>query len=312
MLQLPPSSAFESGGDKLFVGNLPFDATEEELSNLFGKFGTVLEVFLLGAGRSKSGQGCAFVRFADASSASLAIARLNGQASLRQPGPVPTLLEVRLAKSTQCHKQKQFDSAELNERKRNGISYQPELPSGSVRLFVGNLPLDVTPRELNEVFKSLGILVLESETFLMTGKVHQNNAICAFVVVASGDDASNAIKRIDNTLRLRPSGLILKVKVANDASNTKAKRSRSGSMVSCTNEFPIESNFFVTPSVRSPEYCYDYVNSKEPSIRTYHPYMMLPQSVHYGSLNIIPGDEPWRNNGIYSLPFTTNSFFVGQ
>jgi len=38
----------------------------------------------------------------------------------------------------------------------------------------------------------------------------------------------------------------------------------------------------------------------------------MPQSSNYGPLNIIPGNEPWRNNGIYSLPPSSYTPFIGH
>ena len=46
---------------KLFVGGLPQDANEQELTELFGRYGIVTEVYLMSPS-GKSGQRCAFVR----------------------------------------------------------------------------------------------------------------------------------------------------------------------------------------------------------------------------------------------------------
>lgn len=299
-MQLPPPSYHEQPcGEKLFVGNLPFDATDAELWNLFGAFGPVVEIVILGAGRSQSGQGCAFVKFAYTSSTAEAISRLDGKAALRESGPnAGALLEVRIAKASQPTSAAPSDT-------RKGSAYQPKLSGGLVRLFVGNLPLDVTTNDLVELFKSVNIDIVADETFLMTGRIHQNNAVCAFVVVNNGDDATKAMKEIDNRIRLRPNSLVIRVKLANEAPN-KSKRSWPESIQH--SYVPVSSEDKYTSPCWEPPY--DYANSKEPSIRTYHPYMMMPQSMHYGPLNIIPGDEPWRNDGIYSLTFTRP--FMGQ
>lgn len=63
---------------KLFVGNLPWATTEEELRSLFGEHGEVVDCKLItdrATGRSK---GIAFVEFAEESQANAAIEALNG------------------------------------------------------------------------------------------------------------------------------------------------------------------------------------------------------------------------------------------
>ena len=63
---------------RLYVGNLSYDTTEDELRELFSTHGTVESVNLItesGSGRSK---GFGFVEFRDDQEANAAIAALNG------------------------------------------------------------------------------------------------------------------------------------------------------------------------------------------------------------------------------------------
>ncbi len=65
---------------KLYVGNLSYDTTEEEIRNLFAQAGTVSEVALIkdrGTGTSK---GFAFVTMSSQDEAKKAIEQFNGQA----------------------------------------------------------------------------------------------------------------------------------------------------------------------------------------------------------------------------------------
>lgn len=65
-------------GKKIYVGNLPFTATSESLSELFSKFGTVDSSKIVtdrDTGRSK---GFGFVEMASADEADAAIAKLHG------------------------------------------------------------------------------------------------------------------------------------------------------------------------------------------------------------------------------------------
>jgi RNA recognition motif-containing protein len=66
-------------GKKLYVGNLPFSAQEEELAQLFGQAGTVESVKIIqnrDTGRSK---GFAFIEMASDGEAQAAIEKFNGQ-----------------------------------------------------------------------------------------------------------------------------------------------------------------------------------------------------------------------------------------
>jgi RNA recognition motif-containing protein len=63
---------------KVFVGNLNFDTTREELEALFAPMGEIAEVFVPLDRASGRPRGFAFVTFADAASAAQAIQKLDG------------------------------------------------------------------------------------------------------------------------------------------------------------------------------------------------------------------------------------------
>jgi len=62
----------------IYVGNLPFSATEDELRNLFGQFGTVHSVKLVSDRETGRPRGFGFVEMDD-DSAATAIQQLNGK-----------------------------------------------------------------------------------------------------------------------------------------------------------------------------------------------------------------------------------------
>lgn len=66
---------------KLFVGQVPYDATECDLWPLFNELGDLLEVVILRTNEGRS-RGCAFVTYADRATAERAIGRFNGQISV--------------------------------------------------------------------------------------------------------------------------------------------------------------------------------------------------------------------------------------
>lgn len=62
----------------IYVGNLPFSASEDDLRQAFGKYGTVGEVNLIRDQFSGRLRGFGFVEMGDSTQASAAIAALNG------------------------------------------------------------------------------------------------------------------------------------------------------------------------------------------------------------------------------------------
>ncbi len=64
---------------KLYVGNLNFDATEDQVRELFGSFGEVQEVKIIMDRFSGRSRGFAFIRMATADEAGKAKDALNGQ-----------------------------------------------------------------------------------------------------------------------------------------------------------------------------------------------------------------------------------------
>mmetsp|Transcript_782 Transcript_782/g.1672 ORF Transcript_782/g.1672 Transcript_782/m.1672 type:complete len:519 (+) Transcript_782:50-1606(+) len=88
-------------GDKnrLFVGNLPQDITEDALTYVFGMYGKVDNIYIM-AGKSKSGQSCAFINYTDASEAETAVLTLHDKYEIR-PGQGPIVVKVANARDRQ-------------------------------------------------------------------------------------------------------------------------------------------------------------------------------------------------------------------
>lgn len=63
----------------LFVGNLPFDATEDALRDLFGPFGEVQQIRIMTDRETGKSRGFAFVELAQDEDAEKVIAALNGK-----------------------------------------------------------------------------------------------------------------------------------------------------------------------------------------------------------------------------------------
>jgi len=65
-------------GNKIYVGNLPFSATEDELRELFGRHGSIDSVAVITDRETGRARGFAFVEMSEASAASDAIRALDG------------------------------------------------------------------------------------------------------------------------------------------------------------------------------------------------------------------------------------------
>ena len=63
---------------KLYVGNLPFDSTEADLNDLFGRHGSVESVAVITDRETGRARGFAFVEMSEASAAQDAIRALDG------------------------------------------------------------------------------------------------------------------------------------------------------------------------------------------------------------------------------------------
>ncbi len=64
---------------KVYVGNMSFDTTEERLQELFGQYGQVVSVNVITDRATGRPRGFAFVEMADDAAAQAAITALNGQ-----------------------------------------------------------------------------------------------------------------------------------------------------------------------------------------------------------------------------------------
>lgn len=64
---------------KIYVGNLPFDATQSGVQELFSQFGQVTDVTLINDRETGRPRGFGFVEMPDSAEANKALTALNGQ-----------------------------------------------------------------------------------------------------------------------------------------------------------------------------------------------------------------------------------------
>jgi len=73
----PPPPTTLPAGTKLYVGNLPFSATEDELRSLFSEYGAVEDVTIITDRETRRPRGFGYVTFSNAEGANEAIQALN-------------------------------------------------------------------------------------------------------------------------------------------------------------------------------------------------------------------------------------------
>ena len=230
------SSETQVGEVKLFIGNLPFDISERELFETFSAFGQLRSVCLLGNGKSKSGNSCAFVIFVNGDCAHQAMRALDGSRSIRATADLAPM-QVRLARSNQFDKAPSAPLTFLPTRKRSftdsvdasPTSTMDSTPKGErllssmalgsqgasdsfVKFFVGSLPAETTKVELEALFSNLHLpLRAEDGVHLMPGRGASGQA-CAFVHVAASV-ASEVAEKINGKIIL--GGCQVNVRLAN-------------------------------------------------------------------------------------------------
>lgn len=162
---------------KLFVRNLSWSVTEDELYNLFAEAGDVLSVKIPTRREDGKPRGFAFVEMNTAEEAQRAIRQFNG-----------TLLSDR---------DLVVDYQEEN-RSNIGSNYGGNAtpPEKNSKLFIRNVSYGVAERELQALFEQVGTVIsVRIPTDRDTGEAKP----FAFVEMASVNEAQNAIERLNNT-----------------------------------------------------------------------------------------------------------------
>lgn len=252
-----------AGGEKfkIFVGSLPTDATQEDLMIVFGTYGTPTDIHLM-AGKSTSGQACAFVVYDTREAAESAIASLDGVYQMREDGTGPIRVSwARPAggpgRSPQMQQQAPMQPALMQPLQGSPGGYGPSMASkfaggqhmspvmqqhagngeyaysGGIpqppppdhglmktktKLFVGNLPADITQEAINTVFSHYGTV---TNIHVMIGKSRSGQA-CAFVEYSSAIEAETAVLTLHEKYEIRPGDGAILVKYANSGGGMRA------------------------------------------------------------------------------------------
>eukprot|EP00250_Pteridium_aquilinum_P009225 c18527_g1_i2 orf=2-1894(-) len=165
-------SSDEGGSTKLFVASLPRNISHDEVRELFGGFGNVLEVIFLKDKKTGLPQGCCFIKYANAMDAERAIRALDNQRTL-PGGPAP--LQVKFADGERDH------PGQLEHK-----------------LFVGSLSKQAGEQEIEEIFAPYGRV---ENVYVIRDDQKQSRG-CAFVTFPEKDMAIAAISALNGIYRM--------------------------------------------------------------------------------------------------------------
>jgi nucleolin len=160
---------------KLFVRNLSWSVTEDELYSLFGDIGTVLSVKIPIRREDGKPRGFAFVEMEALADGEQAIARLNGQ-----------MLHNR-----------DLVVAFQDETRSNGGGGASSGPvEKNAKLFVRNIDFTVSESELKSLFDQAGTVL--SVKIAMDRDTNSSKGF-GFIEMATADEAQNAINTLNGT-----------------------------------------------------------------------------------------------------------------
>ncbi len=157
---------------KLFIRNLSWSVTEEQLSSLFNDIGSVISVKIPTRREDNKPRGFAFVEMSSADEASQAIEQLNGYT---------------------------LDDRDIV------IAFQDENHSGNkpttqttknANLFIRNIGYSVSEQDLRHLFEPQGVVL---SVKIPTDRDTGEQKSFGFVEMGSADDAENVIKACNNT-----------------------------------------------------------------------------------------------------------------
>eukprot|EP00933_Yihiella_yeosuensis_P076815 TRINITY_DN86778_c0_g1_i1.p1 TRINITY_DN86778_c0_g1~~TRINITY_DN86778_c0_g1_i1.p1 ORF type:complete len:271 (-),score=73.07 TRINITY_DN86778_c0_g1_i1:252-1001(-) len=213
---------------KLYIGCLPLDISENELQEEFGVYGEIEEVIVLHGKDQQRQDRCAFVKFYEKDEAAAAKAVLGDFYKFRQN--CPEAIRISFARPGKDANNANRGPAPGTNAGGNasanappnmppppapppGPSAMPPAPSapgaqgGSVKLWVGNLPADVSPPEMHKVFGAYG-KVLDVNILPARSRSGQ---LCGFVHFEAAAQADACMAALGNGYTMRPGAEPIKV-----------------------------------------------------------------------------------------------------
>jgi len=178
---------------KVFVGNLSFKTTEENLSKAFEVVGRVMSANIITSGTRSLGYG--FVEFATEDLARKATSQLHKtemdgrtiNVELARPRSEPRQPRER----TRRPPRRQNDASEVNRREPN-LDNEKREPSKTT-LFVANLPFSVTDEDLKKIFEGFHV----KEAHVVRSAPRNRSKGYGFVELANQEEQQKALNAVD-------------------------------------------------------------------------------------------------------------------
>lgn len=181
---------------QLYVGNIPYDCNEISLRKTFETAGINVANLVIPAGETGNNRGYAFLYVPDKKTAMQAL-------------DCPDLYaKGRRLVINEAHSPKSYSNS-------SGIG---RYDSATTKLFVGNLPLNITKESVSKLFEDHGFHT--SEISIPHDQLTRKPRGFAFVTLSSADDASNAIGALSGSI---VEGKSIIVKRARPYLSTKSK-----------------------------------------------------------------------------------------
>eukprot|EP00968_Pinguiococcus_pyrenoidosus_P009148 scaffold707_cov240-Pinguiococcus_pyrenoidosus.AAC.16 len=115
--QVKPAAGRAERENKLFVGMMPRTATDADVSNVFGRFGDIREIYII-RDQDGSSRGCAFLKFKARSSALTAIRELNDKYTM-EGAPRPLIVKFADNKRPQRKRDERMGVQQVGRRHAN-------------------------------------------------------------------------------------------------------------------------------------------------------------------------------------------------
>ncbi|KAK4406913.1 Flowering time control protein FCA [Sesamum angolense] len=185
---------------KLYVVGIPREATEQDISAVFGEYGHILEVVLLKDKRTGLQQECCFVKYATIEQAERAIGAFHSQYTF--PGAVIPI-KVKYADGERERLGCNILRIEFPLDYLGSLTYiVAEIWSFGAhvhKLYVGCLNRQSSKWEIEEIFSPFGVI---EEIFIVRDEFKQNRG-CAFVQFSSRHMAAAAIQALHGKFVMR-------------------------------------------------------------------------------------------------------------
>jgi len=180
----------QASEDTIFVGNMTFDTTAEDLEELFGDTGDIVSAQIIMSGKRSSGGG--LVKFTEPSAAAAAIENFHDYELKGRPLLVRYDLEPGGPKYNNQGGGGGRGGNNSNQKKGKPIPNMDNDPERTV--FVAGLDWEVTQDELGEYFEQCGNVT--GATIIMKGT---KSAGCGLVEFSAAEEAEAAINKLSGS-----------------------------------------------------------------------------------------------------------------